>query len=129
MLHGGQLNMIYKMMLGITAAALAAGIGLTVVQAQENPESTAVQTTQLSRYVDEDGDGICDNRANGQCGSAYVDENGDGICDNRGNSQCGGSFVDENGDGICDNAGSGLGAQRGRSCFGQGRRAAQTQNN
>ena len=108
MLHGGQLNMIYKMMLGITAAALAAGIGLTVVQAQENPESTAVQTTQLSRYVDEDGDGICDNRANGQCGSAYVDENRDGIC---------------------DNAGSGLGAQRGRSCFGQGRRAAQTQNN
>ncbi len=100
--------MLYKMMLGITAAALAAGIGMTAVQAQENPADPTVKTTQLC---------------------SYVDENGDGICDNRGNGQCSGSFVDENGDGICDNAGSCQTAQRTRNCCGQGRRAAQTQNN
>lgn len=37
----------------------------------------------------------------------FLDENGDGICDNRGTALCEGrsgcSFTDENGDGICDN--------------------------
>jgi len=66
--------MLYKMMLGITAAALAAGIGMTAVQAQENPADPTVKTTQLCSYVDENGDGICDNRGNGQCGGSFVDE-------------------------------------------------------
>ena len=39
-------------------------------------------------------------------GRYFVDENGDGICDNQG-SGCGRYFVDENGDGVCDNQGSG----------------------
>jgi hypothetical protein len=37
-----------------------------------------------------------------------VDENGDGICDNRGIrgcSGCGMNFVDADGDGVCDNFG------------------------
>jgi len=33
-------------------------------------------------YVDEDGDGICDNYNNGGC-PGYRDQDGDGICDNR----------------------------------------------
>lgn len=34
-------------------------------------------------FVDEDGDGICDNYNNAGC-PGYLDEDGDGICDNRG---------------------------------------------
>ena len=34
-------------------------------------------------FVDEDGDGICDNYNNGGC-PGYSDEDGDGVCDNRG---------------------------------------------
>lgn len=36
------------------------------------------------RFVDEDGDGICDLLAtgNGGCSQNYVDNNGDGVCDN-----------------------------------------------
>lgn len=54
-------------------------------------------------FVDEDGDGVCDNKGTGYSGrhgqgknyrNNFVDEDGDGICDN---------FVDEDGDGICDN--------------------------
>lgn len=53
-------------------------------------------------FVDEDGDGVCDNCGNGRGrGSGFVDEDGDGVCDN---------FVDEDGDGVCDNAGRGRGS-------------------
>lgn len=45
-------------------------------------------------FVDEDGDGICDNSL------GFVDENGDGIYDNSPGSGFG--FVDEDGDGVCD---------------------------
>lgn len=38
----------------------------------------------------------------------WVDENADGICDNRGNG-----FVDTNDDGICDNRGEGCGQGNG----------------
>lgn len=56
-------------------------------------------------YIDEDGDGICDNW-NGQCKRDwyhYVDENEDGICDNR-TLQCNGTGYQ---DGNCDHYGSG----------------------
>ncbi len=49
------------------------------------------------RYVDADGDGVCDNQGTGYC---WVDANGDGICDHQG-AGCG--WVDADGDGICDN--------------------------
>ena len=77
-------------------------------------------------FVDEDGDGICDNYQSGQCHmygyGGFIDEDGDGICDNYQSGQCyrhcnGGcdGFVDEDGDGICDNCQSqcGEGYQRG----------------
>ncbi len=63
-----------------------------------------------AQYVDEDGDGVCDNIGDRP---EFVDEDGDGVCDNncgRGRGGCGcggnGNFVDEDGDGICDNIGT-----------------------
>ena len=56
-------------------------------------------------YSDEDGDGICDNCNNGGC-PGYSDEDGDGICDNYNNGGCPG-YSDEDGDGVCDNRGGG----------------------
>lgn len=52
------------------------------------------------RYADAGRGGAC----------SYVDENGDGICDN-----C--NFTDKNGDGICDNY-SGTGCKGGQSTGG-----------
>ena len=79
-------------------------------------------------FVDEDGDGVCDNfgfgRGSGQRrgqGAGFVDEDGDGVCDyygtGRGRGQ-GAGFVDEDGDGVCDYFGTGRGSGQGR---GQGR--------
>ena len=72
---------------------------------------------QGSGFVDEDGDGVCDNFANGERGQGqgpgFVDENEDGVCDHfangeRGQGQGQGSgFTDEDGDGVCDHAGTG----------------------
>ncbi|MEA3283191.1 MAG: hypothetical protein U9Q68_11695 [Euryarchaeota archaeon] len=63
-------------------------------------------------YVDNNGDGICDNISN--C-TGFVDADGDGVCDNlsncghgRGGCGCGGgmNFTDSDGDGVCDNIGT-----------------------
>ncbi len=87
------------------------------------PVSAAVtkRGNAAGRYVDANGDGICD---------YFVDADKDGICDNcswalgRGAGR-GRYFVDKNGDGICDNDTSGtrrgLGCGRGRGASGQGR--------
>ena len=60
-------------------------------------------------FVDEDGDGVCDNRALGQSGCNFMDVDGDGVCDNRGD-RAGAGFADADGDGICDNRGDRTGA-------------------
>jgi len=86
-------------------------------------------------FIDEDGDGICDNYQNGGRGlgqgnrANFVDADGDGVCDNyqsgqrkgagsgKGNARhSGGNFVDADGDGVCDNylAGQKKGAHKGR---------------
>ena len=42
----------------------------------------------------------------GSCGVGFVDEDGDGVCDNWDGvcaGGCGVGFVDEDGDGVCDN--------------------------
>ena len=55
------------------------------------------------RFVDEDGDGVCDLRGTDQGhehGRGFVDEDGDGVCDR---------FVDADGDGVCDLHGTGQG--------------------
>ena len=101
----------------MTAGALAAGRG------------------HASRFVDADGDGICDNYGadckSVGCGLGFVDTDNDGVCDNCGSdcqgSGCGLGFVDADNDGICDNCGSdcrgsGCGSGWGRgSCHGGGR--------
>ena len=77
-------------------------------------------------FIDEDGDGLCDNWAgggSGRCGNGqcFIDEDGDGVCDNCGTQCVGGgqNFIDQDGNGLCDNwasrpmDGTGLGAVRG----------------
>ena len=92
---------------GVCIAVLAASIGTTTVFAA-GPGSG-------SRFVDANGDGVCDNCTAAHSGawvgygSRFVDANGDGVCDNYTAAHSGawvgyGSrFVDANGDGVCDN--------------------------
>lgn len=73
------------------------------------------ETQNGSLFVDEDGDGVCDNKGTGYSrghgqGKNYrnnfVDADGDGICDNLGTGFKQNrmhKFVDEDGDGVCDN--------------------------
>ena len=65
---------------------------LAAVQPKD-PDATASteshETTETAQpctgFVDEDGDGMCDNQEQrpGRQGCCYVDEDGDGVCDNR----------------------------------------------
>lgn len=99
----------------ILGAAIAIILALVVTSyaTLDAPQSrgTYTKTTQRSEarlFVDEDGDGICDNvgtRNNER--TNFADKDGDGVCDNigtRNNRRM--NFVDENGDGICDNIGA-----------------------
>lgn len=59
-------------------------------------------------------------------GQGFVDEDGDGVCDNAGLGRrlgrgYGPNFVDEDGDGVCDNAGSGVCFGRQGGAMGRGR--------
>ena len=98
-------------MTGILIVALVA-LSIGVVAAQYGQGGGA----DGARYVDADGDGICDNI--GTC-PGFVDADGDGVCDNlggcgrgRGGRGCGGcgcggmNFVDSDGDGVCDHLGT-----------------------
>lgn len=108
-----------KRWMSAAAAAMVLMIGAT----------SAVAWGGQSRYVDANGDGVCDNRTvnwgdangdgvcdncagNGQC-VGFVDANGDGICDNRGTNGQGAGYVDADGDGVCDNRAAGGGMMRG----------------
>lgn len=76
-------------------------------------------------FIDEDGDGLCDNWAgggSGRCGNGpcFIDQDGDGLCDNCGTQCVGGrNFIDQDSNGLCDNwasrpmDGTGLGSGRG----------------
>ena len=86
--------------------------------------------TELPSFIDEDGDGICDNyQAGGRglglrngTGANFVDADGNGVCDNAGTgvgranragkglrNGTGANFVDADGNGVCDNAGASTG--------------------
>lgn len=86
--------------------------------AKNNNSSNSVKTVCV--HTDTNKDGICDNCeleiknwANGTgCGMYFVDEDGDGICDNYG-TNCGMYYADEDGDGVCDNYAAGGGYGRG----------------
>lgn len=64
----------------ITAAALACTLGATGVWAAGPRRAAACQreTAPLCRFVDENGDGVCDNRLRDGC---RYDADGDGLCD------------------------------------------------
>lgn len=100
--YGGQGNRV--------AAQQCQGLGAMVAQAQ------GVFGQACGRaFVDADGDGVCDNYAQGGRGQGYVDTDGNGVCDNyAGNGGGRGGYVDADNDGICDNYGQGLGNGCGR---------------
>lgn len=77
-------------------------------QATVGSTARGAQAT-CSGYIDENGDGICDNCGtnSGSC-AGFVDADGDGVCDNYGNG-AGAGYVDSNNDGVCDNYGTGAG--------------------
>lgn len=90
-------------------------------------------------FVDDDGDGVCDNYQSGGQGlgqgrgnkSNFVDADGDGVCDNESGQRKGkgqgrganrnANFVDADGDGVCDNNAEGTQKIRSRSGKGKGR--------
>lgn len=65
----------------MTAALLACTVGATGVWAAGPGRNGLRQTaaTAACRFVDEDGDGLCDRAGQG---SGWVDADGDGVCDN-----------------------------------------------
>ena len=73
------------------------------------------------------GDGGCRKGNRCACGLGYVDQNGDGVCDNcaavvvRTCGGCGLGYVDRNGDGICDNCSGICQTAGGGHHHGQGR--------
>lgn len=110
----------------IAIPAFALGLGNAPVQAQANPLSQRVCATlscmnaagdcpgSAGCYVDDNGDGICDNYTDG-----YGAGNGYGLGAGSGNA-----YTDDDGDGVCDNyaggAGNGCGAGAGNGGAGYG---------
>lgn len=59
-------------------------------QSYQGTQTATWSGGQGSGYVDNNGDGYCDNWTSGGQGSGYVDNNGDGYCDNWSGSYGGG---------------------------------------
>lgn len=123
--------MMKRTVVGILTAVVVLGAGTVGVLAAGtgarhnglgNGTGICIHSENECNYVDNNGDGICDNIEGGTGQNNvnrvnYVDENGDGICDNQEtgsgqnsvqqvadqNNDTRSNFVDDNGDGICDN--------------------------
>lgn len=83
----------------LTMAFIFLVCGTTVIAAQSGRGKNSGQKGNSGcgkGYVDEDGDGICDNKGRFGCGKGRF---GCG----KGRSGCGKGYVDEDGDGVCDN--------------------------
>ncbi|MCD6307874.1 MAG: hypothetical protein J7M24_02625 [Candidatus Latescibacteria bacterium] len=76
-------------------AALAAFTGFSALSVYADDDIETPNQARAHQFVDEDGDGVCDNHVAGEYGRKGL-----------GN---GANFVDEDGDGICDFAGTGRG--------------------
>ena len=99
--------MLNTTLVGVITAALMSTLSIgtgTVLPAAPGPEPEQPQTQVQAATTEE-------NEVNSiytGTGCFYIDENGDGICDNYDGSQAGNgsgrrhNFTDENGDGICD---------------------------
>ncbi len=103
------------------ALVMFASVGMAVSDDTTTTQTTQNQVQRGPRFVDANGDGICDNAAVNGKGlgnkTGFVDADGDGVCDNKGTGQglkrgkglkgSGANFIDRDGDGICDNKGKG----------------------
>ena len=110
-----------KMMAGILTSIAAVCIGMASIPA----------VAQGVGFTDNDGDGVCDNRATrvtGQAtagqGAGFTDNDGDGVCDNRATRVAGqatagqgAGFTDNDGDGVCDNRTTGRRERNARRCM------------
>jgi hypothetical protein len=115
-----------KKYFGIMAAIMfMATLSFSSVYAQQNGKGkmNGNNVNRGTRFIDANGDGICDNNASGKVSAGmrnqgkvkpnFVDANGDGICDNNATGTMGAgkgnrgktkpNFIDADGDGVCDN--------------------------
>ena len=120
-----------------TLAAILAIAIFTLVSSQAFSQTVENETPARPAFVDEDGDGICDNFVEGQrrglgngTRANFVDADGDGVCDNKGTrsgerlrdgSGKGGRNGSGDGSGQGLGSGSGVGSGKGRG-GGRGRK-------
>lgn len=117
-----------RAIVGVLTAAMVLSVGVTSAFAA----GRGCGRGHGRNYSNANKNAVCSNYT-GAC--SFVDEDGDGICDNcngyhknclSGNG-CGQNYTDADGDGVCDNyqgcgQGRGRGRGRGRGCgFGGGR--------
>ena len=110
---------LFIISLALILVAAMSVTGIIAVSANESDNKV-----QKAFYVDEDNDGICDNKGENRIGNGvgagFVDEDNDGICDNKGENctgnGVGAGYVDEDNDGICDNKGENCGEGKGMGC-------------
>lgn len=113
-----------RAIVGVLTAAMVLSVGVTSAFAA----GRGCGRGHGRNYSNANKNTVCSNYT-GAC--SFVDEDGDGICDNcndyhknclSGNG-CGQNYTDADGDGVCDNyQGCGQGRGRGRGCgFGGGR--------
>lgn len=96
--------MMRKWMAFIPAAVLAVGVWTGTASAQTAGRPGAPAENAGCRFVDSNGDGICDNRGSEQC---LHNGTGNGHCDGNGR------FIDADNDGVCDNYADGTCPQHG----------------
>lgn len=95
-----------KLVAGLVAGATLLTVG--TVSAFASSQGNCFGGCQKTR--------VCDTtNCSAQC---YVDQDGDGVCDNRGTVCDGRYYVDVDQDGVCDNCGAGASAAHG--CHGNG---------
>ena len=103
-----------KISLSLGAAVLMVLVFANFAWAQ-TPEATQTTTATATvgcpngNFIDEDGDGLCDNRNSDGTGQQVGRGMGYGMMQGDGN------YVDADGDGVCDHAADGTGAMGNRS--------------
>jgi hypothetical protein len=87
---------------------------------KQNPQkATTVNAQTPGKFVDNDKNGVCDNRQSGvqkRQGQNFTDKNGDGTCDNRLNARNGAGNGKGCGQGRQFRGGQGSGNCRGNGC-------------
>ena len=89
-----------KIAMAIAVLTMAFSVGAVSVLAAGPARTAPGRSTGFSGFADADGNGICDNRTDGQ-GDRFIDADGDGVCDNARSGQ-GRKYTDTDGEGICD---------------------------